>query len=77
MEQHGVLVPGEVDIALHPVRAVGYRLQVSGARVFGKCRAGAPVGKNQWPFRHGLLECHEDTLADAARRRGARLGTCR
>jgi hypothetical protein len=77
MDEHGVLVPGEVDVALHAVGAVGYCLEVRGAGVFGKCCTGAPVGENQWPLRHRLVECHEDTLADQARAHGTRLGTCR
>jgi hypothetical protein len=45
--------------------------------VLGKCGAGAPVGKYQRPLQARLLDCHEDTLADPARPRGTRLGTCR
>jgi len=72
-----MLVPGEVDVALHTVGTVGDGLEVRGTGVFGKCSAGTPVRENQWPPRHRLVECHEDTLADRARAHGTRLGTCR
>ncbi|GAC1372212.1 MAG: hypothetical protein NVS2B15_05040 [Pseudarthrobacter sp.] len=77
MQQDGVLVAGEVDVALHSVSAVGNGLEVGGAGVFGKCSTGAAVGINQWPVRNRLVNCHEDTLADRTHAGGTRLGTCR
>ncbi|GAA1774357.1 hypothetical protein GCM10009712_22870 [Pseudarthrobacter sulfonivorans] len=77
MEQDGVLVAGEVHVALHAVGTVGNGLEVSGAGVFGKCSTGAPVGVNQRAVRNRLVKCHEDTLADGTRTHGTRLGTCR
>jgi hypothetical protein len=52
MEQDQVLVPGEVDIALHPVGPVSQCLQVGGPGVFGVCAAGTTMGKDQRPLRH-------------------------
>ncbi len=46
-----MLVPGEVDIALDAVGAVGKGLEVGGAGVFGKGSTGAAVGEDQRPVR--------------------------
>ena len=42
MEQDDVLVPGEVDVALHAVGAVGQCLEVGGPGVLGESAALAP-----------------------------------
>ena len=72
-----MLVPGEVDVALDAVGAVGQCLEVGGPGVFGKGGAGAPVGINQGPVGCRLVDGHADTVADPATVGGTRLGTCR
>ena len=66
MEQDDVLVPGEVDIALHAVRAVGDGLEVGGPGVLGEGRTGTAVGVDQRTGWGGLVGSHGDTLADTA-----------
>ena len=51
MQEDNVLIPREVDVALHAVGAVGQGLQVGGPGVFGERGAGAAVGKDQRPLR--------------------------
>ncbi len=67
VQQHRVLVPGEVDVALHAVGAVGDCLQVGGPGVLGERCAGTPVGVDQRTGCGGLVSRHADTLADGHR----------
>ena len=77
MEQHHVLVPRQVDVALDAVDAVGDRLEIGGTGVLGEGRAGAAVGVDERTGGCGLLGGHADTLADVRCGCRARLGTCR
>ena len=77
VQQHDMLVPGQVDVALHAVGAVGNGLQIGGPGVLGKGGTGAAVGVDLGPARGEVVASHADTLAHPAARPGARLGKCR
>ena len=77
MEQHSVLVAGQVHVALDAVDAVGDRLKIGGTGVLGEGLAGAAVGVDERTGGGELLGGHADTLADVRTGCRARLGTCR
>jgi hypothetical protein len=72
MEQDDMLVPGQVDVALHTIGAICKCLEVGGAGMFREGVAGTAVREHLGPavsellaLRAGdwLVDCHDQTLA--------------